>query len=189
MLFAIGAGSQVKAVDSYSDYPPGAPVTKLDANSPNVEAIASYRPDLVVVSTDTSGFNEQMVNLHIPVIYDPPAADLAEAYQQYLGLGEATGELASATREVASVKGQVAHIVSEIPKAPSGTTYYYELDPTYYSVTTSTFVGQLLGLLGLTSIADSAKGAAASGCRLPVLRDHPVASIMGPPRAHLCRPT
>ncbi len=42
-------------------------------------------------------------------------------------------------------------------------TYYYELDQTYYSATSSTFIGQLLGLLGLHSIADAAKGAAANG--------------------------
>ena len=42
-------------------------------------------------------------------------------------------------------------------------TYYYELDQTYYSATSSTFIGQVLGLLGLRSIADAAKGAAASG--------------------------
>ena len=42
-------------------------------------------------------------------------------------------------------------------------TYYYELDQTYYSVTSDTFIGRLLGLLGMKSIADSAKGAAASG--------------------------
>ena len=42
-------------------------------------------------------------------------------------------------------------------------TYYYELDQTYYSATSSTFIGQVLGLLGLRNVADAAKGAAASG--------------------------
>ncbi len=42
-------------------------------------------------------------------------------------------------------------------------TYYYELDQTYYSLTSKTFVGQLLALLGLKSIADAAHGAAAAG--------------------------
>ena len=37
------------------------------------------------------------------------------------------------------------------------------MDPTYYSATSTTFVGQLFGLLGLKSIADSAKGVASSG--------------------------
>ncbi len=163
MLYAIGAGKQVKAVDSYSDYPPGAPVTQLDGNSPNVESIVNYKPDLVVVSTDTSGFDKLMANFHIPVLYDPAAATLAQAYGQYLSLGRATGNLAGAQAEVAKVKAQIATIVRATPKAAAGSSYYYELDPTFYSVTSSTFVGQVLGLLGLKSIADRAQGAASSG--------------------------
>ncbi|MGH9185819.1 MAG: ABC transporter substrate-binding protein, partial [Acidimicrobiales bacterium] len=41
MLFAIGAGDQVTAVDEFSDYPPEAPTTDLSGFEPNVEAIAS----------------------------------------------------------------------------------------------------------------------------------------------------
>ncbi len=163
MLYAIGAGPQVKAVDSYSDYPVGAPVTKLSGYTPSVEAIAKYDPDLVVVASDSSGFNTQMAALKIPVIYDPAAANLAQAYQEYATLGIATGHVAGAKSEVASVKSKIAHILATTPKAPKGTTYYYELTPDYYSVTSSAFVGQLFKLLGLTSIADSAKGVAASG--------------------------
>ena len=48
-LFAMGAGKQVVAVDDQSDYPKRAPRTSLSGFTPNVEAIASYRPDLVVV--------------------------------------------------------------------------------------------------------------------------------------------
>jgi iron complex transport system substrate-binding protein len=163
MLYAIGAGPQVKAVDSYSTYPPNAPVTKLNAYTPNVEAIAKYKPDLVIVATDTSGFNAQMAKLKIPVLYDPAASNLNQAYQQYLTLGRATGNVNGARAEVAKVKAQIAHTVSTTPKAPKGSTYYYELDPTYYSVTSSTFMGQLLGLLGITSIANSVTGAAQNG--------------------------
>ncbi len=39
-------------------------------------------------------------------------------------------------------------------KAPAGTSYFYELDNTYYSVTSNTFIGSLLSSLGLTNIAD-----------------------------------
>ncbi len=162
MLYAIGAGSQVKAVDSYSTYPPQAPVTKLNGYDPNVEAIAKYKPDLVVVASDSAGFAKQMANLKIPVIYDPAAATLADAYRQYLTLGVATGHLAGAAAEVASIKAKIAHVVATTPRVAKNTTYYYELDPTYYSVTSSTFVGQLLGLIGLKSIAD-VKGSAANG--------------------------
>src|SRR5919106_794082 len=46
-LFAVGAGSQVVAVDSAFRHPPAAPPTHPTAFEPNVEAIAGHRPDLV----------------------------------------------------------------------------------------------------------------------------------------------
>jgi iron complex transport system substrate-binding protein len=163
MLYAIGAGPQVKAVDSYSDYPPNAPKTTLSGYTPNVEAIAKYNPDLVVVSSDTSSFNTQMAALKIPVLYTPAAANLSQAYAEYGPLGKATGHVTQAKSEVASIKAKIAHIVASAPHAKKGTTYYYELEPDYYSVTSATFVGKLFSLLGLASIADSAKGVASSG--------------------------
>ena len=156
MLYAIGAGSQVKAVDKYSNYPKGAPMTSLDGYSVNAEAIAKYHPDLIVVAYDPPALAAQLAKLKIPVIYDPAAANLAVAYHQYLGLGAATGHLLGARREVAHLRSVVTSIVKATPRPPAGTTYYYELDPTYYSVTSDTFMGQLLGLLGLHSIADKA---------------------------------
>jgi iron complex transport system substrate-binding protein len=159
MLYAIGAGPQVKAVDSDSDYPTTAPITKLNAYEPNVEAIAKYNPDLVIVAEDPAGFNTQMAALKIPVIYDPTAANLSGAYAQYGPLGQATGHTAQAKSEIATIKAKIAHIIATTRKAPKGATYYYEVEPNYYSATSSTFVGQLFALLGLKSIADSAKGA------------------------------
>jgi iron complex transport system substrate-binding protein len=163
MLYAIGAGPQVKAVDSYSDYPTNAPKTTLNAYDPNVEAIAKYNPDLVVVSSDSASFNTQMAALKIPVLYSPAAANLSQAYDEYGPLGNVTGHRAQAQREVATIKAKIAHIVATTPHAKKGATYYYELEPDYYSVTSATFVGKLFSLLGLTSIADDAKGLASSG--------------------------
>ncbi len=156
MLYAIGAGGQVRAVDKYSNYPPNAPMTNLNGFTPSPEAIAKYHPDLVVVSYDPASFNAQMKKLKIPVIYDPAAPTLTVAYHQYIGLGEATGHTAAAEAEVARLKTRIARIVKSTPHAAPGTTYYWELDPTYYSVTSATFMGQLMTLLGLKSIADAA---------------------------------
>jgi len=163
MLYAIGAGSQVKAVDEYSDYPATAPKTTLNGYEPNVEALAKYNPDLVVVAVDPAGFLAQMKALKIPVLYLPTAGNLTAAYAQYGPLGQATGHASQAQKEVASIKTKISHIIATTHKATSGTTYYYEVDPTYYSVTSTTFVGQLFALLGLKSIGDSAKGVASSG--------------------------
>src|SRR5580698_5179329 len=163
MLYAIGAGGQVKAVDKYSDYPKKAPRTTLDDLQPNVEAIVSYKPDLVVVPGDSSGLTARLKTFGIPVLSLPPAATLADAYGQYDQLGQATGHLQAAEAEAAHVKSQIAQIVRKAPRSSVGQTYYYELDQTYYSVTSSTFIGKVLGLLGLRNIADKASSAASSG--------------------------
>jgi iron complex transport system substrate-binding protein len=163
MLYAIGAGSQVKAVDLNSDYPPGAPRTQLDGNNPNVEAIAMDRPDLVVASNEPTSVDSQLGALGIAVVSDPAATNLSQEYAQFEELGKLTGHEAQARAEVARIKRQVARIVASAHRPAHPATYYYVLDQTYYSATSSTFIGQVLGLLGLHNIADAAKGAAASG--------------------------
>jgi iron complex transport system substrate-binding protein len=163
MLYAIGAGRQVKAVDSQSDYPPQAPHTKLAALTPNLEAILAYHPDLVVVYYNSGNLVKRLTSLGIPVLYEPPPANLAGVWAQYDQLGAATGHLTQAHAEVRSLRAQVTRIVAQVRHRSRPLTYYYELDQTYYSVTSSTFIGKVLGLLGLKSIADAAQGAAAAG--------------------------
>ena len=164
MLYAIGAGSQVKAVDSDSDYPSQAPVTKLSAYAPNAEAIAGYKPDLVVISNDMDGIEKQLKALSIPVLYLPAAVTVANVYSEIDQLGSATGHLAQAQREDATLRSQISTIVASAPKHSRPLTYYYEVGVNpYYSVTSSTFIGSLLSLLGMKSIADAAHGAAAAG--------------------------
>jgi iron complex transport system substrate-binding protein len=163
MLYAIGAGSQVKAVDSDSDYPPQAPKTKLSALTPNVEAIVGYKPDLVIVTSDSASLVKQLAAFKIPVLELPAAAKLADVYAQFDELGQATGHVTQAAQEDTSLRGQLSRITAAAPRHTAPASYYYELDQTYYSVTSATFIGQLLSLLGLKSIADQAKGAAAAG--------------------------
>jgi cobalamin transport system substrate-binding protein len=163
MLYAIGAGRQVKAVDSLSDYPPDAPVTKLAAFQPNVEAIVAYKPDLVVTSNNTGGLQKRLAAFSIPVLDLAAPASVAGEYSEFGQLGRATGHVAQAQREVATLRSQIARIVASAGNHAKPITYYYELDQTYYSVTSATFVGSLLSLLGMKSIADAASGAASSG--------------------------
>src|ERR1039458_4823311 len=117
MLYAIGAGSQVKAVDKYSDYPASAPHTDLDGNNPNVEAIASYKPDLVVASDEAPGLDKQLNELGIPVLSDPAAPDLSQEYAQFEELGKATGHEAQAGAEVTKIKSEISKIVQSLHKS------------------------------------------------------------------------
>ncbi|MGH7860825.1 MAG: ABC transporter substrate-binding protein [Candidatus Dormibacteraceae bacterium] len=153
-LFAVGAGKQVVAVDSYSTYPPQAPHTSLSAFTPNIEAIAGYRPDLVVIATDSDNIVTQLGNLEIPVLVEPAAADLNGAYAEIRQIARATGHLAQAAAVVTRMQRQVRLILKSVPPSSRPLRVYHELDQTYFSATSRTFVGQLYKLLGLRNIAD-----------------------------------
>ncbi len=163
ILFAIGAGTQVEAVDDNSTYPPEAPKTKLSAFQPNAEAVAGYAPDLVVVTNDANGLVASLDKLKIPTLVLPAAKTLDEAYAQMITLGKATGHADDAEKVVTTTKDRVAKAVASVPAAAKGKKVYHELDPTFYSVTSETFLGSVYTLFGLTNIADAAKGAAAAG--------------------------
>jgi iron complex transport system substrate-binding protein len=164
MLYAIGAGKQVKAVDSNSDYPPSAPITKLSGFEPNAEAIAAYKPDLVIIANNIGGITAKLTALSIPVLDLAAAADLSDVYREFTELGAATGHAAQAKAEDTRLTAEVASVVASEPKRAKPLTYYYELSANpYYSVTDSTFIGSVLSLLGMKSIGDAAKGAAAAG--------------------------
>ena len=156
MLFAIGAGDRVVAVDRFSYYPDEAPVTDLDGWNPNIEAIASYEPDLVVVqSSGEVSASLEMLGIEVfahdsPVVFD-------DVYAQIEQLGAVTGQTDQAARLVADMRTRIDELIAAAPDA-SGLTYYHELDDTLYSVTGSTFIGQVYGLFGLVNVADPADG-------------------------------
>ena len=155
MLFAIGAGPQVVAVDSNSNYPKEAPTTDLSAYQPNLEAIAGYKPDLVVYSDDPGELAAGLGKLGIPALAEPAAARLDDTYAQIDQLGRATGHPADAARLTATMRAEIAKIVAA-GRPERHLTYYHELDKNLYSATSGTFIGQLYGLLGMENIADAA---------------------------------
>jgi iron complex transport system substrate-binding protein len=156
VLFAVGAGTQVVAVDDQSNFPVDAPVTDLTGFTPNVEAIASYDPDLVFLSFDPGDVIAGLEALDIPVILHPTAVTIDDAYAQWEQVGVATGNLPDAKDVVATTQTSIDAAIETLPDGADTLTYYYELDPTFYSVTSGTFVGELFALTGMSNIADPA---------------------------------
>jgi iron complex transport system substrate-binding protein len=154
-LFAVGAGRQVVAVDALSNYPAQAPRTSLSGYRPNAEAIASYRPDLVVVRSD-GGIVEALSKLHVQVIVDPEAGSLPDAYRQIRQLGHATGFPKRSAALVARMRSQISSAVKSARGKGAGLSLYHELTTNYYSATSKTFIGQIYKLFGLRNIADAA---------------------------------
>src|SRR6476661_4155793 len=104
MLFAIHAGSQVKAVDSTSNYPKGVPTTDLSSFTPNAEAIVKYNPDLVVLSDDLNGIVKSLAALKVPTLVLGAAKTLDDSYKQLDTLGQATGHTKDADGVVSDMQ-------------------------------------------------------------------------------------
>lgn len=163
MLFAIGAGDQVVAVDDFSNFPEEAPTTDLSAFDPNVEAIIAFEPDLVILEGDRNDVVGGLAAVDVPTMVLPAAATFDDTYTQIEVLGVATGNVGDAAEVVAGMQSDIDELVADLPERDEPLTYYHELDDTLYSVTSQTFIGEIYALAGLENVADAADGAADSG--------------------------
>lgn len=156
MLYAIGAGAQVLAVDDQSNYPPEVldKPHELSGYQPNVEAIAALKPDLVLIGDDTSGLSKQLDSLGLATWVGLATTSFDGMYDQIEQLGALTGHVGDAAELVSTVQTDIDAAVKAAPKPAQPLTYYHELDNTYYSVTENTFIGQVYSLFGMHSIAD-----------------------------------
>lgn len=157
MLYAVGAGPQITAVDQLSNYPSNAPRTKLSGFKPNAEAIIDKSPDLVVLSDDMNNIVKALTKVKIPVLLSPAATKLSDSYTELTNFGKVTGHTAQAAKVVAKMKKDIAAEVAKVKKPRKPLTYYHELDPNFHSATSQTFIGQVYGMFGLRNIADKAK--------------------------------
>ena len=112
MLFAVGAGAHVVAVDSLSNYPPQAPITDLSAYTPNAEAIAAYQPDLVVLTDDIADIVGQLTALSIPVYVGAAADTTDDTYRELTSdlMGLYHSSLSNRMNEVMQVLTVIATI-------------------------------------------------------------------------------
>ena len=154
ILFAIGAGEQVIAVDDQSNFPVEAPMTSLSGFTPNIESIAEYQPDLVVASYDPGDLVSGLEALEVETVLQSAASSMEDTYAQINELGVLSGQESEANELIETIKSDLNEIASK--KVGEGLTYYHEIDNTFYSPTSKTFLGKLYSLLGLVNIADPA---------------------------------
>ena len=156
MLFAIDAGDRVVAVDSMSNYPAEAPTTDLSGYQPNVEAILGFAPDLVVLSYDPGDVVAGLEAAGVATLLQGAAYTLADTYDQITALGAITGDVDEAAALVAGMQSEMAELAASVQERDEPLSYYHELDDTLYTVTSSTFIGEVYALAGLVNAADAA---------------------------------
>jgi iron complex transport system substrate-binding protein len=174
-LYAIGAGPEVQAVDTDSDYPTtGLPKKRVNGLNPSVEAIIgicktssthpSTKPDLVIISYDANDVKEKLTALGVKVVEQDAPSNVAGALRQIEQLGTLTGHVKSADKLAASIKQTINADIASVPKhRGKSLTAYYELSTDFYSLTSSTFVGSLLKALGVVNVADPKNTTADAG--------------------------
>jgi iron complex transport system substrate-binding protein len=158
ILFALGAGDRVVAVDDFSDFPAeAASLPHFDAFNASVEGIAGFDPDLVILSFDPGDVASGLAALGIAtIVFAPPPVTLDGAYVEWSEVGDAVG--LSAESLIAVARTEIAAIVAQVPTYVRPFSYYHELDSTYYSIGSDTFLGSIYGMLTMVSIADEAGG-------------------------------
>lgn len=152
ILYAIGAGGQVTAVDNTSDCPASvSSLPKVDSFTPSVEAITALQPDLVVLFYDPGDLVASLQSAGIDVLMLPTPPDVNGAYDDIELLGKATGHVDDADKLVTSMSDEV-HAIEQSVANQTAPKVFHELDNTYFSVGDGSFVDNLYTILRANNI-------------------------------------
>ena len=158
ILFAIGAGDSVIAVDSFSNFPAETEsLPKLGFQDANTEVIVSYGADLVITTGGHEELTQQLKTLGIATVLLDGAVSIDGIYLQISLLGEIMGLENNAEVIITNMRKQIGAIERKLEDVENGPSVFYELDPGLWTVSSDSFVGELLNILKLRNIAaDSA---------------------------------
>jgi iron complex transport system substrate-binding protein len=111
MLYALGLGDRVVGVTNYCHYPPEAKLKPKigDYTSPNLEAIAALRPDLVILQTNPVRLADRLRALKLTTL-EINQDDIAALYNSIRVVGAATGTAAQAADLVGQTRAKLMQI-------------------------------------------------------------------------------
>jgi len=156
VLYAIGAGDTIVAADENTDYPPeAADIPRVSGFQPSVEGIASYEPDLVLLSYDPGGLVDALRRLDIGVLFLESPATIEDTYAQIETIGKAAGRAGEAASLVAQMKASIEAVTAKLPAGATGPRVFHEVDNTYYTAGPGSFIDDLYTTLGARNIASS----------------------------------
>ncbi len=155
ILFEIGSGNQVIAVDNLSNYPNEAPISDISAYDPNVEAISLFNPDLVILSYDIKNLNTALKKIGIETIYLPAPLNFEDILDQIDYLGLKTGNEDKAKNLISKMKVRMKTL-QKLRENEKATKIYHEIDPNYYSPSKFSFIGDIYQKLNYKNVANKA---------------------------------
>ena len=157
ILFEIGAGDKVVAVDGFSDFPADAPSDdRLDAFNVDLEVVASYEPTVVVLGVDSPETIEDLEDRSIEVLLLPTADSVADMYSQIEQLGEVANQSDFARQLINDIEISIT-VAAQSLQEVEGTSIYHEVaagNSGFFYQHEGTFLGDVYSRLGLTVVGD-----------------------------------
>lgn len=161
VLFAVGAGSQVVAVDKFSNYPKDTDaLPKVEYSKPAPEPAVALSPDLVIMATRQEGQVPQFRALGLTVMLLKEPSDLAGVLDQIRLIGRITGHASDGEQLAASMQQRIDAVKAKVATLPAGPSpkVFYELTADGFTVGPNSFIGSLLQTAKLTNVADKTSG-------------------------------
>ena len=151
LIYYIGAGAQLAAVTSYSDYPSDAkklPVVG-DFRQIDLERVLAMKPDLLVV---WQGGNpqkqlERLKKAGIPVFYSDPRR-LGDIPHNMVKLGILTGHEAVARKKAGQWVQAMNHLKKQYGKRPKVGVFYQVSDSPLFTLNGKHIVNEAISLCG-----------------------------------------
>ena len=119
LLYALGLGDRVVGVTRFCRYPPEAQLKPKigDYTSPNLEAIAALKPDLVIVQTNPVHLTDRLHALRLRVL-EIDQENIAAIYKSIHEVGAATGAETAAANLTSSISAKLAKIRDRVSSLP-----------------------------------------------------------------------
>lgn len=166
VAFALGLGSRMVAVDTFSDYPPETKgLNKINTSPLNLEQVVALKPDLVLAAGITSGEDiRKLANLNLTVlVVGAPSTAFDNVMADIAMVGKATQTEDKAKAIVDSMKQKIDAVKAKIAEAKDKPKVYWELDATDpgkpYTPGPGSFIDDIINMAGGTNVAANSKSA------------------------------
>lgn len=154
-LYSVGAGKQIIAAVSFSDYPAAAKSLPRvgDFANLNIERILSLKPDLVVAWIDgsSSAQLERLEQLGIPVLRESPDS-FTEIANSLRRLGTVTGNDSEAEKVAADLETRVGYLRERFQEQTVLTVFYQLWHQPLITSNSSQLIDRIMRLCGARNI-------------------------------------
>ena len=166
VLIALGVGDSLVAYDTQSVGLEGIPadLPTLDMMQPDMETLASLKPDVLLVSNmtlyDQENPFQQLIDMGVCVLCVPSANSIAEIESSLSFIAAAVGKSAEGDALIGGMQAELVRIAAIGESITEKKTVYFEIGaaPNLYSFGSGVFLNEMIELIGAENILADQEG-------------------------------